>query len=811
MAGPTTSHIRIGPQPPGTAQVVAEDFVVLDPSDPHFAVEPAACRTTCLTHVGTTVPQQCLPAAGYAWVGGGNQRVALLGGDAVASAPMHGAPDSDGSDHGHGRCPAARPAVSFLPRLIAFAQARRAAGLAAADLLRLGLALPDLLHDADAGILPADYADALPTADRAALADVDLGNVLLLPATDAAGAVVDAVGIDLGDGRVRWASLHDAPRGLLLARVAATSPAVHVVATWSDLLRCARAGHRRTLWLRSADEVAAQAPRLHVAGVERATLVGDAAGYAAGLSAAGIAVEVVASIDPEPVVVAAPTTPPAVLRRVSWDRDARRAVFAADDLAVVVDLPATPDAPAEVLLRREQVQHRDRFRLSEPAACDRYARAAARRFACPVVRISAILAALPAALAELAEADDVVVATPSVEDAQAAADAEAALAAGDLVDRFDADQTALGWIGDPQAKLLALLTLAGRVAADPPWLCLRGEPTATLPILGRLAACIPAERHITTPGGVLPLRGDVDLRQGALVVDDARRLRAEEVTALRLLHAHGSVALNGPGRDAAGRMAGSPRSVRGPVAVLAASAAATPLDDLAVVVTLDDSPAQTAAVLAATQAARRQAVDPRHHACIAARWQAILRRLAPAAVVVPCADRIRFPATQPRHRHEHALFLALVDASALLHQWQRLRDGGAVVATEADVAIAIRAAQGVLGITRDGLSPRAAAVLAAIRSAGLTSATTPELAALLPQVPRRSLHHALDELVRFDLLSANEPGRGRSPRRYHLVPTGGSTASVDSNPIRLLTPDEAVLARNGNAAIANISPAVAAG
>lgn len=698
------------------------------------------------------------------------------------------------------RAPIAPP---LLARLVAFAQARLAAGVGVDRLRVLGLDLPHLLADADAGIIPADYRSALATADVATIGTCDLGNVLVLPATDATGTVVDLVGIDLDDGHVRWASLHEEPRGLLLPRIASTAPAVLIVDGWASLLRCARVGHRRVLWLRSPAEAAANAPRLRQAGVVRATLVGmDDAQVAAFTAAlAGIAVDVIASVDPEPASISAPISAPVALRRVSFDRDARRAVFAADDLAVVVDLPAGPVAPAEVLLRRDQLQHRDRFRLSEQAACNRYARAAARRFACPVARISAILVALPEALAALVEADDAPPVSTLAEDAAAAADAETTLAAGDLIDRFDADLTALGWIGDPQSKLLALLTLAGRNLADPPWLHLRGERTATTPILAKLAACIPPERCIATPGGVLPLRGDVDLRNGVFVLDDARRLRPDDATALRLLNAHGNVSLTGSGRDAAGRLAGRSRSVRGPVTVIAASEGDAPLDDLAVVAVLDDSPAQTARIQAAAQEARRHGANQRQYQRIAARWQAILRRIAPAAVVVPCADRICFPATQPRHRQEHALFLALVDASALLHQRQRLRDGGAVVATEADVAIAIRAAAGILGVTRDGLSPRAAAVLAAIRAAGLTSATTPELAALLPQMPRRSLRDGLDELLRLDLLASEGGGQGRRPRSYNLLP-GGATAPTDAA-IRLQSPDSAaaLLADNGGSAI----------
>src|SRR5205823_151046 len=53
------------------------------------------------------------------------------------------------------------------------------------------------------------------------------------------------------------------------------------------------------------------------------------------------------------------------------------------------------------------------------------------------------------------------------------------------------------------------------------------------------------------------------------------------------------------------------------------------------------------------------------------RWQNAGRLLAPMPVLIPFADKIRFPKKPLRVRRDRPRLLALVEASALLHQHQR--------------------------------------------------------------------------------------------------------------------------------------------
>ena len=60
-------------------------------------------------------------------------------------------------------------------------------------------------------------------------------------------------------------------------------------------------------------------------------------------------------------------------------------------------------------------------------------------------------------------------------------------------------------------------------------------------------------------------------------------------------------------------------------------------------------------------------------------WNA-QRLLEPLPVVIPFADKLTFPSAWMRTRRDHARFLNLIEVSAFLHQHQRERPGGAIVA-----------------------------------------------------------------------------------------------------------------------------------
>ena len=83
-------------------------------------------------------------------------------------------------------------------------------------------------------------------------------------------------------------------------------------------------------------------------------------------------------------------------------------------------------------------------------------------------------------------------------------------------------------------------------------------------------------------------------------------------------------------------------------------------------------------------------------------WNA-QRLLEPLPVVIPFADKLTFPSTWMRTRRDHARFLNLIEVSAFLHQFQREKQNGAIVATVADYKVAYELAAQVLTDTLSDL------------------------------------------------------------------------------------------------------------
>ena len=64
--------------------------------------------------------------------------------------------------------------------------------------------------------------------------------------------------------------------------------------------------------------------------------------------------------------------------------------------------------------------------------------------------------------------------------------------------------------------------------------------------------------------------------------------------------------------------------------------------------------------------------------------------------MIPFADRLTFPSSWLRTRRDYARFLNLIEVSAFLHQHQREKRDGAIVADVADYAVAYGLASTVL-------------------------------------------------------------------------------------------------------------------
>ena len=91
------------------------------------------------------------------------------------------------------------------------------------------------------------------------------------------------------------------------------------------------------------------------------------------------------------------------------------------------------------------------------------------------------------------------------------------------------------------------------------------------------------------------------------------------------------------------------------------------------------------------------------------------RLLQPVDVMNPCADELTFTAERTRTRRDHEKYLTLIDAIALLHQYQRPREVGPgrrpersefIRVTLDDIALANRLAPELLGRSLDELPPQ---------------------------------------------------------------------------------------------------------
>jgi len=179
-------------------------------------------------------------------------------------------------------------------------------------------------------------------------------------------------------------------------------------------------------------------------------------------------------------------------------------------------------------------------------------------------------------------------------------------------------------------------------------------------------------------------------------------------------------------------------SVTGPTAIMLTTTAIDVDEELlnrCVVLTVNEDRAQTQAIhvrqrhrhtlgglLAAND--RDQVIAEHRNA------QRLLQAL---PVVIPGAERLTFADTSTRTRRDHVKYLALIRASALLHQHQRPRrtattsDGRTVTyieAAAADVELANRLAHDVLGQSLDELPPQTRRLLILLDAHVTGEATT---------------------------------------------------------------------------------------
>ena len=367
----------------------------------------------------------------------------------------------------------------------------------------------------------------------------------------------------------------------------------------------------------------------------------------------------------------------------------------------------------------------------------------------------------------------------------------------DLLDRVARDIDALGYVGEETNKRLLYLVAVSRKLEDPLSAIVLSQsgagksgltevieklcPPEDVVLLTRLT---PQSLYYTEPGFLDRKLVIVEERHGSLEADYS----------IRVLQSRKKLIAAAPVKDPqTGNLRTKVFTVEARAAFIEATTAsfvnhenATRCFELA----MDESREQTERIHARQRLFRTEAgLALRQEAeRITRRHTNAQRLLEPVPVVIPYADRLTFPSSWMRTRRDHARFLNLIEVVAFLHQHQRERRGGAIVASLADYAVAYGLAGQVLADTLSDLKKPLREALERLREISLKgegSVSRREIREALG-VPDSTVRGWLQELVELEYLEveASRGGAGKATR-YRLTDRGPLAPAAG-----LLTPQE---------------------
>ncbi|PNS09848.1 hypothetical protein [Solilutibacter silvestris] len=300
-----------------------------------------------------------------------------------------------------------------------------------------------------------------------------------------------------------------------------------------------------------------------------------------------------------------------------------------------------------------------------------------------------------------------------------------------LAERIAADVEAIGVVGEGVNALVGYIACVSRLLDKPLAILIQSTSAAgKSTLMDALLSLLPDTQRIhysAMTGQSLFYLGEKDMRHKVLAIAEEEGVR-QAAYALKLLQSQGELSIASTGKDpATGKLVTEEYHVEGPV-MLCLTTTAIDIDEellnRCLVLTINETPEQTAAIQQRQRQARTLAglqARVRGDAVLAAH-RAAQTLLRPLAVVNPFAESLTFASDRVRLRRDHAKYLALIDAIALLHQYQRkvhaVEVDGATVeyveVIEADIQLANRLAHAVLGRSLDELPPQTRRVLSAL-------------------------------------------------------------------------------------------------
>ncbi|HWR20364.1 MAG TPA: hypothetical protein VN444_00710 [Verrucomicrobiae bacterium] len=368
--------------------------------------------------------------------------------------------------------------------------------------------------------------------------------------------------------------------------------------------------------------------------------------------------------------------------------------------------------------------------------------------------------------------------------------AMALLKSPDLIDQFLAAVDTLGCVGEEVNKTYFLLAFTSRLLPEPIHSILKGEPSA-------------GKNHLLFSVGKLFPEGEIKFLTGASAKalfysgDDFRHkclifiehVGGEESDySIRTMQSEQKIVF-WTVEKVDGRLETVEKVVEGPVGITQASTAAhlnAENETRCFTPNMDETDDQTRRILR-SKATNYKLNGKRSHDDIIKQWQTAMGLLSQVKVVFPeWLDHVveSFPVKPVRVRRDFGRFVALIEASAVLHQHQRevteFEEGVKIVTPSIEdyrLAYEIVDASSLLDIAVSGITPKCETLMAAIRAwddarvqVGDNSFSVSDVAHLVDWTLNTVRKH-LREAVHVGALELTTPGgKGRGHiARYKLL------------------------------------------
>jgi hypothetical protein len=292
-----------------------------------------------------------------------------------------------------------------------------------------------------------------------------------------------------------------------------------------------------------------------------------------------------------------------------------------------------------------------------------------------------------------------------------------------LLDRILADFERAGVVGEATNKLVGYLAATSRKLEQPLAVVIQSSSAAgKSSLMDAVLELMPEEERVqysAMTGQSLFYMGETNLSHKILaIVEEQGAERASY--ALKLLQSEGELTIASTGKDpATGRLITQEYHVEGPVMIFQTTTAVDMDEELlnrCIVLTVDEGREQTRAIHERQRKARtlEGVIARQERQRILALHQNAQRLIRPLFVVNPFAAELKFPDHQTRMRRDHMKYLGLIEAVALLHQYQRpvktVEHRGQklryIEVTREDIELANKLAHEVLGRTLDELPPQ---------------------------------------------------------------------------------------------------------